>query len=110
MRKRFKAGGYITVEASFIFPIVFLVIIALLKFGFQIHNRFLDVSLTEYLKIEAESIEHNSYNPAIKGIDIKDVVNSVFSYTKERMPLKNSTFVRMVHVIKNHAEGVMDND
>lgn len=73
---KFRAGGYITVEAAFVFPMFFLIIIALLKLGFQIHNRFLDYSLTEYLRIKTESIEHNSYNPVIRGIDIKNAVNS----------------------------------
>lgn len=141
---RFRAGGYITVEAAFVFPMFFLIIIALLKFGFQIHNRFLDYSLTEYLRIKTESIEHNSYNPVIRGIDIKNAVNSGlmgndvkkkesykvyaaelvkeyrervavgkcggFLYEDYDIPIKNSTVVRMLYVIKNHTERVFDND
>lgn len=132
----FRAGGYITIEAALVFPMVFFVITALLQFGFKLYNGFVDCSLEEYLRIKTDSIEYNSYNPVIHGIDVKDAVSgglitsgeekreknkthakrlvneyrdrivicgdSRFSYTEGRGRLKNSTVVRMVHVIKSH--------
>ena len=42
MRRICRPGGYITVEASFVFPIIFFIIFGLLKFGFCIYNNVVE--------------------------------------------------------------------
>ncbi len=73
MRK--TVGGYITVEASFVFPIVFFIIMGLLKFGFKIYNNAVDKSLEMYLEIRMEGIEKNYYSARTQSLDVKRIVN-----------------------------------
>lgn len=138
-------GGYITVEAAYIFPIFILIIVAVLRLGMQIHDKTTDTALSQYLSIKEKSIQQSCYNPAIRRIDMREVVNAgiveVYDMSKElnklyvqcevtryrnsmvlysddiplmditvRRGLKNSTIVRTVHVLKSHAERIMDND
>ena len=138
-------GGYITVEAAYIFPIFILIIVAVLRLGMQIHDKTTDMALSQYLSIKEKAIQQSCYNPVIRRIDIREVVNAgiveVYDMPKElnklyvqsevtryrnsmvlysddiplmditlRRGLKNSTIVRTVHVLKSHAERIMDND
>lgn len=138
-------GGYITVEAAYIFPIFILIIVAVLRLGMQIHDKTTDTALSQYLSIKEKAIQQSCYNPVIRRIDIREVVNAgiveVYDMSKElnklyvqsevtryrnsmvlysddiplmditiRRELKNSTIVRTVHVLKSHAERIMDND
>lgn len=138
-------GGYITVEAAYIFPIFILIIVAVLRLGMQIHDKTMDTALSQYLSIKEKAIQQSCYNPVIRKIDMREVVNAGivegYDMSKElnklyvqsevtgyrnsmvlysdniplmditvRRGLKNSTIVRTVHVLKSHAERIMDND
>lgn len=138
-------GGYITVEAAYIFPIFILIIVAVLRLGMQIHDKTMDTALSQYLSIKEKAIQQSCYNPVIRKIDMREVVNAGivegYDMSKElnklyvqsevtgyrnsmvlysdniplmditvRRGLKNSTIVRTVHVLKSHAERILDND
>ncbi len=138
-------GGYITVEAAYIFPIFILIIVAVLRLGMQIHDKTMDTALSQYLSIKEKAIQQSCYNPVIRKIDMREIVNAGivegYDMSKElnklyvqsevtgyrnsmvlysdniplmditvRRGLKNSTIVRTVHVLKSHAERIMDND
>ena len=75
MRKICRPGGYITVEASFVFPIIFFIIFGLLKFGFGIYNNVVDNSLKVYMGLRVREIEKNYFNPVAQEIDLKRIAN-----------------------------------
>ena len=75
MRKICRPGGYITVEASFVFPIIFFIIFGLLKFGFGIYNNVVDNSLKVYMGLRVREIEENYFNPMAQEIDLKRLAN-----------------------------------
>ena len=75
MRRICRPGGYITVEASFVFPIIFFFIFGLLKFGFCIYNNVVDNSLKVYMGLRVREIEKNYFNPVAQEIDLKRIAN-----------------------------------
>ena len=75
MRRICRPGGYITVEASFVFPIIFFIIFGLLKFGFGIYNNVVDNSLKVYMGLRVREIEKNYFNPVAQEIDLKRIAN-----------------------------------
>ena len=109
-----RFGGYITVEASFVFPIVMFVILALLNFGFNIYNRTAADSRQMYLDVRAELVQRHYFDTDTGGMDIKKAVNrGIFKKDDteyEVKGIKNSTVVRLIHVIKNHAGRIIDDD
>ena len=109
-----RLGGYITVEASFVFPIVIFVILAVLKFGFDIYNRTAADSRQMYLDIRAEVVQMHYFDTEMGGMDIKRAVNKRIFKTDdteyEVKSIKNSTVVRLIHVTKNHAGRIIDDD
>ena len=139
------AGGYFTVEASYIFPIMVMVIVMVLRLGMEVHDDLADTALSQYLSVKEKSIEQSCYNPYEHRTDIREVVNTgiiEFSSTKKEVNklyaeamvreyrdnialytcrtkemdkkkncgLKNSTIVRTIHVIKSHAERIVEDD
>lgn len=75
MRKICRPGGYITVEASFVFPIILFIIFGLLKFGFGIYNNVVDNSLKVYMGLRVREIEKNYFNPVAQETDLKRIAN-----------------------------------
>lgn len=69
-------GGYFTVEAAFVFPIMIMVIVAVLRLGMEVHDDMVDTALAQYLFIKSRSIEQSSYSPIEHGIDLREVVNA----------------------------------
>ena len=114
MRTGDRFGGYIAVEASFVFPIVIFVILALLKFGFDIYNRTAADSRQMYLDIRAEVMQKHYFDTDTGGMDIKGAVNKGIFKTDDKEHevngIKNSTVVRLIHVIKNRAGRIIDDD
>ncbi len=134
--------GSVTVEASLVFPIVMFVIFAIIRFGFNMHDIVVSNMLCEYLAVKENNIVSNSYSPAAKVIDIKEIVDGgpfdignekkeikrayirglvseyrgsilmgTYSETlvnESKSRIKNSTLVRMVHILLNHAERIVD--
>ena len=75
MRKICRPGGYITVDASFVFPIILFIIFGLLKFGFGIYNNVVDNSLKVYMGLLVREIEKNYFNPVAQETDLKRIAN-----------------------------------
>lgn len=69
-------GGYFTVEAAFVFPIMLMVIAAVLRLGMEVHDNMVDMALAQYLYIKEKSIEQNCYNPYEQKTDLKECVNT----------------------------------
>lgn len=88
MRRICRPGGYITVEASFVFPIIFFIIFGLLKFGFCIYNNVVDNSLKVYMGLRVREIEKNYFNPVAQEIDLKRIANEG-DYTDWRYKRRN---------------------
>lgn len=109
-----RFGGYITVEASFVFPIVMFVILAVLNFGFDIYNRTAADSRQMYLDIRAEVVQRHYFDTDTGGMDIRKAVNGRIFKTDDTEygvnGIKNSTVVRLIHVIKNHVGRIIDDD
>ena len=75
MRKICRPGGYITVEASFVFPRILFIIFGLLKCGFGIYNNVVDNSLKVYMGLRVREIEKNYFNPVAQETDLKRIAN-----------------------------------
>ncbi len=73
---RIYADGYFTVEASFIFPIMLMVIAAVLRLGMEVHDDMAYTALTQYLDIKNKSIQQSCYSPHEHKTDIHEVVNT----------------------------------
>ena len=114
MREREGYGGYITVEASFVFPIVIFIILILLKFSFTIYNRSAQEINNIFLNVRAECVQKHYYNTETEGMDIKRAVNvgliNMDAAEYKASDIKNSTVVRIIHVVKNHVGRMEDDD
>lgn len=62
MRRICRPGGYITVEASFVFPIIFL-LFWIIEVWFCIYNNVVDNSLKVYMGLRVREIEKNYLIP-----------------------------------------------
>lgn len=92
------AGGYFTVEAAFVFPVMIMVIAAVLRLGMEVHDDMVGMALAQYLYIKDKSIEQNCYNPYEQKTDLKECVNTavveVVSVHKEVNKLYAEEMVR----------------
>lgn len=77
MRKvKTKVSGSITVESAIIIPLVFLIVVEIIKFSFLIHDAAVSGILCEYFLMKENNAVSMYYNVDSKKIDIKEIVNT----------------------------------
>lgn len=77
MRHYENAGlkGSITLESALIMPIVIIIIVSIIKFGYGLHDRTIISMLDKYETVKARMIEWSFYNVEVKGVDLSQLVN-----------------------------------
>lgn len=72
---RTALGGSVTLEASLVFPLILALILAVIRFGYYIHDITVSGMLKEYEKVKETGMLWSSYDPFIKEISLKEIAN-----------------------------------
>lgn len=67
--------GSITVEAALIIPMIIIIIISIIKFGYELHDGTIISMLDKYEAVKACMIDWSYYNVETKSVDIGQLVN-----------------------------------
>ena len=110
--RNFKKAS-ITIESALIFPIAIIIIIALIKFAFYIHDITVTNMLQKYQEIKVRMIEWSYYDVEDGKINIGEAVNKPLIninneyVNNEKMALKSKINEYKSHILSGYYRNEM---